>query len=109
MGVVSSKLSGVSPTIGLTRKVTWNHKEHSGDYGQPFVSMLISHYIYGSWISVPTTYELKLVHRLPNLHWFLLIRKDLSSCPYFSVEVTTSDWNDLIPLTRDLALKIHLI
>ena len=94
---------GNSLSFGLVRRISWISTKRDGDYGRPFVEMIKDHYMYGPWIDTKAIYELKLVHRLPNLHWYLLIKKGGSSdLPYITLEITTSGKKDLIPVTRDL-------
>ena len=92
----------LSPSADLVRKAFWISKKRDGDYGRPFVEIIKDHYLYGPWIDTKTVYELNLVHRLPNLHWYLLVKKEgASDWPYITLEITTSGKKDLIPLTRD--------
>ena len=64
--------------------------------------MLQDHYQYGPWIKAHAAYEIKLIHRNSILHWYILLRpKGTSTLPYISMEVTTSDMSDLIPVTRN--------
>ena len=94
--------SVLSSSADLVRKVFWISKKRDGDHGRPFVEIIKDHCLYGPWIDAKTVYELNLVHRLPNLHWYLLVKKEgASDWPYISLEITTSGKKDLIPLTRD--------
>ena len=98
MGSVISLLSRI-------RKACWD-KSHKGTqdhkYGRPFLEMLRDHHHYGSWLKAQVAYEVKLIHRNSNLHWYLLLKaKGSPTLPYISMEITTSDMRDLVPVTRD--------
>lgn len=100
---LSSSVQLSSSSVRLSRKVTWKLRKYDTDNdfdreGQPFVEMLKKNPVYRNWMNAQTYYELKLVHRLPNLHWYLLVRQE--GLPYFTLEITTSDMKDLIPRTR---------
>ena len=91
----------LSFSLRESRKATWNKKIPAGDYGQPFVKLIADDPLYGPWISSSSVYELKLINQLPNVHWYLLIKKEGSDLPYISVEITTPDLMKLIPTTRN--------
>ena len=101
MGNVLSTIGdGLSLSLGFTRlSVTWRFKKHEM-CGKPFVEMIKGHYAYGRLINRPTVYQLRLVHKPPKLHWYLLIKQKDSPLPYVTVEITTSDLRDLIPCIR---------
>ena len=91
--------------LSLIRKACWD-KSRKGtrdhDYGRTFLEMLTDHRLYGSCIKAQVAYEVKLVHRNTALHWYLLLKaKGSPSLPHISMEVTTSDMRDLIPVTRN--------
>ena len=98
MGSIFSILSPI-------RKACWDksrkgNRDH--DYGRTFLEMLTDHRLYGSCIKAQVAYEVKLIHRNTALHWYLLLKeKGSPSLPHISMEVTTSDMRDLIPVTRN--------
>ena len=98
-----------SSSADFATKVYWISKKRDGDYGRPFVEIIKDHCLYGPWIDTKTVYELNLVHCLPNLHWYLLVKKEgASDWPYISLEVTTSGRKDL-HVILNLAMTKHLV
>lgn len=76
------------------------------DHGKPFIEMLKENEKYGLVFKSPVRYKVKLIHgTLRNLHWFLLVKMKKSKLPYVTIEITTSNWSDLIPITRTISLS----
>ena len=98
MGSIFSLLSPI-------REACWEKCQKSSrdrDCGRPFLEMLRDHCQYGPWIKAHAAYEVRLVHHNSILHWYLLLRpKGTSTLPYISMEVTTSNMSNLIPVTRN--------
>ena len=98
-------MGSIFSLLSFTRKACsekFSKGTRDRDSGRPFLEMIRDHSLYGSWIKAQATYEVKLVHRNSILHWYLLLRtKGSSTLPYISIEITTSDLSDLIPVTRN--------
>lgn len=77
-----------------------NHVES----GRPFVEMMSDHVIYKPFVNVETEYEVRLVHGVPYLHWYVLVRMKSTSL-YLTLEITTLDMTDIIPTTRNVSLN----
>ena len=96
-------MDSIFSLLSPTRKACWEKvpkDTHDRDSGRPFLEMIRDHSLYGPWIKAQAIYEVKLVHRNSILYWYLLLRtKGSSTLPYISIEVTTSDMSDLIPVT----------
>ena len=103
-----SLMGSIFSLLSPTRKACWDKiplRTRDRDSGRPFLEMIRDHSHYGSWIKAQATYEIKLVHRNSALHWYLLLRiKGSSTLPYISIEITTSDMNDLTPVTRNFEI-----
>lgn len=95
----------LSSVLSPIRKACWEKCQKSSrdrDYGRPFIEMLRDHHQYGPWIKAHAVFEVRLVHRNSIHHWYILLRpKGTSTLPYISMEVTTSDMSDLVPVTRN--------
>ena len=72
------------------------------DSGRPFLEMMRAHALYKTMLNVKVDYDVRLVHGLGHLHWYLLVRMKSSSSPYITLEITTSDMMDIIPTTRSI-------
>lgn len=76
-------------------------------HGRRFVEMVKEHDKYGPLIRVPTRYKIKLMHgQRRNLHWFLLVKVKESDLPYLTLEITTSNLCDLIPVIRTIQPRL---
>ena len=100
-----SVMGSIFSLLNFTRKACWEKfpkGTRDRNSGRLFLEMIRDHSLYGLWIKAQATYEVKLVHRNSILHWYLLRRtKGSSTLSYISVEITTSDMSDLIPVTRN--------
>lgn len=79
--------------------------ENNVESGRPFVEMIGNHATYRPFVNVETEYEVRLVHGLPYLHWYVLVRMKTSTSPYLTLEITTLDMTDIIPTTRNVYLN----
>lgn len=66
----------------------------------PFVQQVQTNPIYGSLVHAVSEYEVRLVHGKKQLHWFLLVKMFRSKLPYLTLEISTTDLCDLIPIVR---------
>lgn len=95
-------ISGASSHTSVSSSSQPEVEDNSVQSGHLFVEMLTSHPIYRTFIRVICDYEVRLVHGVPYLHWYVLVRMKDSKSPYLTFEVTTMDMTDLIPTTRNV-------
>lgn len=71
----------------------------------PFVQQVQANPTYGSMVHSVSEYEVRLVHGKKQLHWFLLVKMFRSKLPYLTLEISTTDLCDLIPILRSVACE----
>ena len=91
MSVFSSSLSVSRRSGSSSSEPAIGVDDDKIDSGRPFVEMISDHAIYKPFINVEADYEVRLVHGLPYLHWYLLVKMKTSTSPYLTLEVTTLD------------------
>lgn len=69
----------------------------------PFVQQVQTNPVYGSLVHAVSEYEVRLVHGKEQLHWFLLVKMFRSKLSYLTLEISTTDLCDLIPILRSVS------
>ena len=100
--------SSASSFKSLRKKELSSQSESSegcDQYGLRFTQMLQENVKYKHVTSVPTQYDVHLVHSTRGpLHWYVLIQMVDSTLPFLTIEITTSNLTNLIPTMRIIDL-----
>ena len=98
-----SSVTGLSSHVSVSSRSPQPDVENdSMQSGRPFFEMISDHAIYKSFIDVQSDYEVRLVHGVPYLHWYVLVKMKDSKSPFLTLEITTLDMTDIIPTTRNV-------
>ena len=109
--VIDSVMASISKSLGSFRQSSWGtqlaSKPYTGLYhGNTFTEIMENYSQYRSLMRVTAKYEIRLIHQMPHLHWYLLIKMKASDIPHLTLEVTKSNLKDLIPTSREVTPAI---
>lgn len=79
-----------------------SHSDSANPTCTPFVQQVQTNPVYGSMVHAISEYEVRLVHGKKQLHWFLLVKMFRSKLAYLTLEISTTDLHDLIPILRSV-------